>query len=69
MVLVMPAKVSEKKLAFGILYMVIGVIVLLNTSVINTPVRVSEKGILFVLLAFVFIGLGIRSFKRAVLKV
>ena len=65
----MPTKVSEKKLAIGIIYMVIGVIVLLNTSVINTPVRVSEKGILYVLLAFVLMGLGVRSFKRAILKV
>ena len=65
----MPTKVSEKKLAIGIIYIVIGILILLNTSVINTPVRVSEIGILYALLAFVLIGLGVRSFKRAVLKV
>ncbi len=65
----MPARVSEKKLAIGVIYIVIGVIILLNTAVVTTPVRVYETGVFFAFLAFVLIGLGVRAFKRAVLKV
>lgn len=48
------------------IYLVIGVIILFNTSVIPAPVRLSEKGILYTLPAALFIALSIRSFKPAV---
>ena len=46
----MRRKISEKKLAIGLMLLVVGGILLTNTTLIDGPVRVSEKRILFSLL-------------------
>jgi hypothetical protein len=61
----MPTKVSEKKLAIGVVFIALGLMVLLNTTLITTPIRVSEVGILFCVLSIVLVGTGIGFFRKA----
>ncbi len=65
----MPTKVSEKKLAIGVVFIALGLMVLLNTTLVATPIRVSETGILFSLFSVVLIVLGIRFFKRSMIRI
>ena len=64
----MPAKVSEKKLATGLACLAVSAFLLLNTTLIPAPVRVSEKGIVAVMAAVLLMGLGIRFLQRAIGK-
>jgi drug/metabolite transporter (DMT)-like permease len=61
----MPTKISEKKLAVGIICIILGVVVLLNTTLVSTPIKVSEIGILLCLLSVVLIASGIMFFRTS----
>jgi hypothetical protein len=65
----MPTKISEKKLAVGIICVILGLAVLLNTTLISTPVKVSEMGILLCTLSMALIAFGIMFFKKASIKI
>lgn len=65
----MPAKISEKNVVVGFICLAIGIIILLNTTLFAAPIRVSEKGIVFYMVAFVIIAFGVRFFKRSAQKV
>ena len=64
----MHRKISEKKLAIGLMFLVFGVILLTNTTLIDGPVRVSEKGILFTLFAACSIVLSISFIRKSIEK-
>jgi hypothetical protein len=64
----MPTKISEKKLVVGIISFVPGLIILLNTTLVSTPMQVSEMGILLSVFGVALIVLGIRFFKKAIIK-
>ena len=65
----MPTKVLENRFALSLLCILTGIIVVLNTSLITAPVRVSEKGIVMIILSFCLIALGLRLLKRSMIKV
>ena len=65
----MRRKISEKKLAIGLILLVVGGILLTNTTLIDGPVRVSEKRILFSLLAVSSIILSISFIRKSIQKV
>ena len=65
----MRRKISEKKLAIGLMLLVVGSILLTNTTLIDGPVRVSEKRILFSLLAVSSIILSISFIRKSIQKV
>ena len=51
----MPTKISEKQLFLGVLLFLIGLAALLKTSLFISPVKVSERGILFLVVATVLL--------------
>ena len=59
-------KISEKKLAIGIILLVTGILLLTNAPIINTPVQLSEKGLLFALLAIGSIILSIVFIRKSI---
>ena len=61
----MPTKLSEKKLAIGLVLVVVGVVIFFKTSLITTPVLISEKAIVYVFIAAMFVVFGVLAFKRA----
>jgi O-antigen ligase len=65
----MPAKVSEKKLLGSILLFVSSFVFLLTVKLFADPVRFSERGLLFLLIAFVLLAIAVRQWKRAFVKV
>lgn len=65
----MRVKFSEKKLFAGIVCFSAGIFILFKIQFIKTPVRLAEPGILFFLLAFGLIAIGVFLFKRSALKV
>jgi hypothetical protein len=65
----MRAKISEKKLLVGLACFVMGIILLLNTSLVPMPILVSEKSILYIAIAAALVAFGIFSFKRSIRKV
>ena len=65
----MPAIVSEKKLAIGLVCLAVSSLLWFNTTLVSAPVRVSEKGIAAVVVAVVLMGLAIRFLKGAIWKV
>ncbi len=65
----MPTKFSEKKLAIGISLFMLGLVVLLNTTLFASPVKVSEAGVLLSLLSVSLMVFGVTFFKSAKMKV
>jgi len=65
----MRRKISEKKLVIGLILLVAGVIMLTNTTLTDGPVRISETGILFTLLAVSSIILSISFIRQSIQKV
>ena len=65
----MPKKLSEKNLILGLFCFATGVLILINTTVFASPIRVSEKGMLLSITSCVLIALSIRLLRRAVIKV
>ena len=61
-------KVSEKKLMYSIISLITGIVFLLNVSLVNSPVRLSEKGMAVLLPAIVFIIFSIHFLKNSILK-
>jgi hypothetical protein len=64
----MPTKISEKKLSIGIVLIALGLMVLLNATLVATPIKVSEVGILLALVSLVLIIIGIMFFKRSMIR-
>jgi hypothetical protein len=64
----MPTKISEKKLSIGIVLIALGLMVLLNATLVATPIKVSEVGILLALVSIVLIIIGIMFFKRSMIR-
>jgi hypothetical protein len=64
----MPYKISEKKLVIGIISFLLGLMVLFNTTLFPKPIQVSEIGILQTVFSIALIVLGVRFFRRAIVK-
>ncbi len=64
----MRIKLLEKNLFAGIILLVVGVALLLSVSLIQTPVRVSEKGIAVALAAIYLILFSVNLFMRSYKK-
>jgi hypothetical protein len=64
----MRIKLLEKNLFAGIILLVVGVALLLSASLIQTPVRVSEKGIAVALAAIYLILFSVNLFMRSYKK-
>lgn len=64
----MRVKISEKRLLIGVVLFLVGIAIFFNTTISRWPVRVSEKLILFNLLAIVSLVIGViflsRSFNK-----
>ena len=65
----MPAKLSEKHGLMGLICLATGILLLINTSVLASPVRISEKGLFLSVLSCALILCGMYFFKRTVSKV
>ena len=64
----MPTKMSDKKLAIGIVLIGLGLMAFLKSTVIVTPIRISEINILWSLFSLVLIFLGIRLLKSSIMR-
>ena len=64
----MLTKVSEKRLLIAIISFVAGTVLLLNVTLFASPVRVSEKGLLYFIIAFALFVFSLISFRRSVAK-
>ena len=62
----MPRKVYEKQLFFGIALLLIGVVILVNTTLIDGPIKISEKGLLFSLVAVASLFLSVRFVSKSI---
>jgi uncharacterized membrane protein len=62
----MPTKVSEKHLFLGIALLLIGVVILLNTTLVDRPIKISEKGLLFDLMAVVSLFFSVRFISKSI---
>lgn len=56
----MRVKIAEKRLFSGLALLAVSILLLLNATPVNAPVRLSEKGIAGVLIAVVLFLLSIR---------
>lgn len=65
----MRVKISEKKLAAGIICLILGVILLLNTTLFLAPVKISEFGILSCILSLALIAFGTIVLRTARIRV
>jgi len=64
----MPTKIAEKKLAVSLACLAAAIFIFSKTTIITTPVRVSEKGLGLLLVAVTLLAIAIRFFKRAIVK-
>lgn len=64
----MRVKISEKHLLIGVVLFLVGIAIFFNTTIANWPVRISEKLILFDLLALVSLVIGVRFLSRSFYK-
>ena len=64
----MPTKVSEKRLVIAIISFVSSMVLLANATLFDAPVRVSEKGLLYFIIAFALIFFSLSSFRRSIVK-
>jgi hypothetical protein len=64
----MPIKISERRLAVSIICVIVGLSILLNTTIVSTPIKVSEIDILLSMLSVALIAFGIMFFKKSVIK-
>jgi hypothetical protein len=64
----MPNKVSEKKLAVGIICILIGLAILLNTKIVSAPIKVSEAGIFLATLSLSLIAYGVVFLRKSMMK-
>jgi hypothetical protein len=62
----MPTKLFEAQLFVGITLLFIGVVIVLNTPLIDKAIRVSEKGLLFDLIAVVSVFFAIRFISKSI---
>jgi flagellar biosynthesis protein FliQ len=62
----MRTKTSEKQLFLGVVFLVAGLVVLLNTTFLNAPVKISEKGLLFVAVAIALLFFSVRFFSKSI---
>ena len=65
----MPAKIAEKRLFAGVALFVLSVLLLFNTTLINTPIRVPEKGMALVLIAVILLILSVRLISKSKISV
>jgi hypothetical protein len=65
----MPAKVSERKLLVSIVLFVSSFVFLLNVKLFADPVRISEAGLVFLMMAFALLAIAVRLWKHAIVKV
>jgi hypothetical protein len=63
--LLMPAKISEKQLFLGIVFLLAGLAILLSTKLVNSPVKISEKGLLLTAIAIALFFLSARFISRS----
>ena len=56
----MRVKITEKRLFSGLALLAASILLLFNATLINAPVRLSEKGIAFILIAAVAFIFSIR---------
>ncbi len=64
----MPTKISEKKLAVGIICLIPAVVVLFNCTLVSTPIKVSETSILLGTLSVALIAFGIMFCRTSKIK-
>jgi hypothetical protein len=64
----MPTKVSERNLILSVAIFVIAIALLFNAKLFNAPVKISEKGILFIVLGATLSLVSIKLFKKAILR-
>ena len=65
----MPTKVSEKKLFASVVLFISSFVLLFQVKLFDTPVRVSEKGLAFVIVSIVLMVVAVSLCKRAFTKV
>lgn len=65
----MPTKVSERNLILSIVLFAIAIILLFSAQLFDAPVKISEKGIVFILLGIASAAFAVSYFKKAVEKV
>jgi hypothetical protein len=64
----MPTKLSERNLILSVILFVIAIILLFNAKLFNVPVRISEKGIAFIVLGITAILFSFRFFKKVIIR-
>lgn len=64
----MPAKISEKHFFLGILFLLTGLAVILKTTLVNAPVKISEKGLLFGAIGIALLFFSVRFFSKSIHK-
>jgi hypothetical protein len=62
----MRARISEKNLAAGFIFFTIGFIILLNAKVFPSPTRISEKGLLYCVFAFIMMAFCVHLLRLSV---
>ena len=62
----MRAKLDEKRLFPALALLLAGVFILLNTTLVSSPVKLSEKGIVLDLLAIFLLFISVRLFGKSI---
>lgn len=62
----MAVKISEKKLFLGIVLLLPGIFIFFNTAFFPAPVKISEKGLLFNLIAIVSLWLSVKVISKSI---
>jgi hypothetical protein len=64
----MPTKVSERNLLISIAIFLIAITLFFSAKLFNAPVRISEKGIAFIVLGLAAVVFAIRFLKKAIVR-
>jgi|GEM_PF-6646088 len=64
----MRTKLSERNIILSLILFIVAIALLLTAKLFNGPVRISEKGIVFIVLAIMLSLFALRLLKKSIIR-